>query len=158
MHRAIYGLILCFLSLLSPIAGSTTVASTSADHREERRSYFTEHVFCTKQLRGEIFLRTELIFGLSRASGPEITEAEFQSFITDQVTPRFPEGLTVLSGSGQFKDQSGTIIQEQSKVLVLLYPFNRKSSKLVEEIRAEYKGMFQQQSVLRIDEQMCVSF
>jgi Protein of unknown function (DUF3574) len=118
----------------------------------------SESLVCKTQLNGAMFLRTELVFGMSRSSGPDITEAEFQSFVDDQITPRFPDGLTVLSGNGQFKDSSGTIVQEKSKLLVLLYPFNKQSIQLVEDVRAEYKGMFQQQSVLRIDEQMCVSF
>jgi Protein of unknown function (DUF3574) len=118
----------------------------------------SEALVCKSQLNGAMFMRTELVFGMSRSSGPDITETEFQSFVDDQITPRFPEGLTVLSGIGQFKDASGTIVQEKAKVLVLLYPFSKQSIKLVEDVRAEYKTMFQQQSVLRIDEQMCVSF
>jgi len=85
-------------------------------------------------------------------------EPEFQNFIDTEVTPRFPDGLTVLSGIGQFRDSAGTIIQEGSKLLILLYPFNKKSNLAVEEIRTEYKEDFQQQSVLRVDEQSCVSF
>jgi hypothetical protein len=64
----------------------------------------------------------------------------------------------VLSGNGQFRDARGTIVQEKSKLLILLYPFDRKASRTVDEIRLEYQGMFQQQSVLRIDEEQCVSF
>ena len=85
-------------------------------------------------------------------------EPEFQNFIDTEVTPRFPDGLTVLSGIGQFKDSAGTTVQEGSKLLILLYPFNKKSNLAVEEIRTEYKEDFQQQSVLRVDEQSCVSF
>jgi hypothetical protein len=64
----------------------------------------------------------------------------------------------VLNGNGQFRDSRGTIVQERSKLLILLYPFARASSSKVEEIRSDYQAMFQQESVLRIDEQMCVSF
>ena len=147
---------LLLVSLACPAADSTEVMRSAIGAQPPVN--LGEQWFCSTQLRGELFLRTELIFGLSRSNGPEITEAEFQSFVDDQVTPRFPEGLTLLSGTGQFRGENGTVIQEKSKVLVLLYPFNRKSSKRVEEIRTEYKGMFQQESVLRIDEQMCVSF
>ena len=102
--------------------------------------------------------RTELLFGLSRANGPDITEEEFQSFIDLQVTPRFPEGLTLLSGNGQFQDSTGNIIEEGSKLLILLYPFSKDRSALVDEVRAQYKSAFQQESVLRVDEHSCVSF
>jgi hypothetical protein len=41
-----------------------------------------------------------------------------------EVTKRFPDGLTLLNGLDQFRDGSA-IIQEKSKVLILLYPFDR---------------------------------
>ena len=87
-----------------------------------------------------------------------MTEEEFQHFVDTEVTPRFPDGLTLLTGTGQFKDSTGTIIQEGSKLLILLYPFNQKSNRAVEQIREAYKDTFQQESVLRVDEQSCVSF
>jgi len=134
---------------------STTLASVQP---EKSTLLFSEHFRCTGVLNGTMFMRTELIFGMSRSDGPDITESEFQTFIDDQVTPRFPDGLTVVNGNGQFRDASGTIVQERSKVLILLYPFGKKSSNQVDAIRTEYQAMFQQQSVLRIDEEQCVSF
>jgi hypothetical protein len=126
----------------------------------ERRAHATcsERKICERVIDGEVFARTELLFGLSRSDGPDITEEEFQTFIDQQVTPRFPEGLTLLAGNGQFQDSTGNIIQEGSKLLILLYPFSRDRSALVDEVRAEYKSAFQQESVLRIDEHSCVSF
>jgi len=38
-------------------------------------------------------IRTELFFGLSRPSGPDIKEAEFVVFLDEIVTPRFPDGF-----------------------------------------------------------------
>jgi hypothetical protein len=122
------------------------------------RHLFSEQQLCTRVLKSEFFARTELLFGLSRSGGPAITEQEFKQFIDTKVTPRFPEGLTVLSGDGQFKDVSGTIVVEGSKLLILLYPFSIKSSRLVEDIRRDYKELFQQESVLRVDDLSCVSF
>jgi hypothetical protein len=128
--------------------------------RLERRAHFawSERRICEQLIEGEIFARTELLFGLSRATGPDITEEEFQGFIDAQVTPRFPEGLTLLAGKGQFQDSTGNTIQEGSKLLILLYPFSKDRSALVDEVRTEYKSLFQQESVLRIDEHSCVSF
>lgn len=124
---------------------------------ERERTPHSERLFC-KQTNGELFARTELFFGLSRTGAPDISEAEFQNFIDTQVTPRFPDGLTLLSGKGQFRNAAGSIVQEGSKLLILLYPFGRQASAAVDSIRNEYKGMFQQESVLRIDEPTCVSF
>ena len=117
-----------------------------------------EYKFCKGKLKGDIFLKTELYFGLSRSSGPDVTDVEFQRFIDTKVTPRFPDGLTLINAKGQFKDSTGTIIQEGSKLLILLYPFDKESNQAVEQIRTDYKQDFQQESALRVDEQSCVSF
>ena len=113
--------------------------------------------FCNKYLHGNIYSRTELYFGLSKPNGV-VTEEEFQNFINTEVTPRFPNGLTLLSGKGQFKDSTGTITIEGSKLLILFYIFDTESNSRVEQIREAYKKTFQQESVMRADEQSCVSF
>ena len=107
---------------------------------------------------GDLFLRTELFFGLSKPDG-EVTEEEFQQFLAQHITPRFPEGLTVVTGLGQFRNASGIIIQERSKLVILLYPPDQAhASRRIERIREEYKTLFQQESVLRADSRECVSF
>ena len=107
---------------------------------------------------GEPFLRTELFFGLSKPDG-KVTEEEFQQFLAHNITPRFPDGLTVVTGLGQFRNARGTIIQERSKLVILLYPPPQaKASGRIERIREEYKTLFQQESVLRADSRECVSF
>ena len=135
-----------------------SAAALDVSTRQASDKLVNEHTFCKHKLHGDIFLRTELYFGLSRNNGPDITEEEFQRFIDTKVTPRFPDGLTLINAKGQFKDSTGTIIQEGSKLLILLYPFNKESNQNVEKIRTDYKDDFQQESVLRVDEQSCVSF
>jgi hypothetical protein len=153
------GLLSVLVAISANLASPSHAANSAVPPRSEYVTLFDrETLLCENVLNGSRFMRTELVFGMSRSSGPDITESEFQGFIDDQVTPRFPDGLTVLSGNGQFRDARGTIVQEKSKLLILLYPFDRKASRTVDEIRLEYQGMFQQQSVLRIDEEQCVSF
>lgn len=121
------------------------------DHRHER-------LHCRGLPDAESFVRTELFFGLSRPGGV-VTEQDFKGFVDVYVTPRFPDGLTLLSGVGQFRDASGTIIVEGSKLLILLYPRrDRDADSKIEQIRTDYKRAFQQQSVLRSDDASCVSF
>ena len=131
----------------------------SADRFSEEPffSSLPEHMFCKFILRGELFARTELFFGLSRPGGIVFPE-EFQRFVDNEVTPRFPDGLTVIDAKGQFRGTSGLPEKEDAKVLILLYPFAKKSSQAIEEIRTAYKTAFEQQSVLRVDERSCVSF
>ncbi|MQA29289.1 MAG: DUF3574 domain-containing protein [Luteitalea sp.] len=101
------------------------------------------------------FARTELFFGTSRPDGQEpVSDEEFRWFLDNEITPRFPDGLTLVSALGQFRNASGVIIQEQSLVLILLYPAEnqRVSSRRIERIRTAYKNYFQQESVLRVDD------
>ena len=107
---------------------------------------------------GEALVRSELFFGLSRPRG-SVSETEFARFIEQQVTPRFPQGLTLLDGNGQFRDASGTTVAEASKLLILLYPgSDSDASRRIEHIRDDYRRRFEQQSVLRADSVACVAF
>ena len=105
------------------------------------------------QMIGDPFIRTELFFGTEKPDGSEVTTKEWKRFLNNEITPRFPDGLTVLTGSGQFRDSSGEIIKEKSRLLILLYPVETQaeSSAKIEQIREAYKQAFQQQSVLRAD-------
>jgi len=107
---------------------------------------------------GKPVARTELFFGLARPDGSMVSGDEFQRFVDHEVTPRFPSGLTLLGGNGQFRDASGVTIRENSKLLILLYAYDRDNSRKIEAIRTAYAKTFQQESVLRVDGSSCVSF
>jgi hypothetical protein len=66
-------------------------------------------------------VRTTLYFGLARPKG-SVSELEWQMFLRDDVTARFPEGLTVWDASGQWRRSDGQIEHEGSKVLLLVHP------------------------------------
>lgn len=117
-----------------------------------------KRLICERALNGDVFSRTELFFGLSRNVGDDISEEEFQWFIDTEVTPQFPDGLTLVTAKGQYRNVFDEIIQEDTKVLILLYPFSLENSRAVDEIRQTYIDLFQQESVLRLDQQSCVSF
>lgn len=107
-----------------------------------------------KRVATDPFIRTELFFGTDRADGPDVSDEEFQWFLNEVITPEFPDGLTLLTGTGQFRNSDNVIIKEGSKLLILLYPqeTQKESSKKIERIREDYKQYFQQQSVLRVDD------
>lgn len=108
----------------------------------------------TANLDTEPFIRTELFFGSERPNKPEVSKQEFNQFLDQEVTPRFPDGLTLVTGTGQFREGNGEIVQETSFVLILLYPGEtaKDSSAKIEEIRNRYIERFQQESVLRVDD------
>jgi hypothetical protein len=107
------------------------------------------------------YTRTELLFGTDRpGGGPAVTEQEFQDFLDAEITPRFPDGLTVEQARGQYKDSHGVIERERSYLVTLLYPATRArpAGAAVEEIRRRYDQAFQQESVGRVDEPVRASF
>lgn len=101
----------------------------------------------------QLFARTELYFGSERP-GPDVSRRDFAQFLDKEITPRFPDGLTLLSGRGQFREADGTIVEETSFVLILFYPYEDRaeSSARIEEIRRRYLDAFDQESVLRVDD------
>jgi hypothetical protein len=114
---------------------------------------------CRNRARGGIFGRTELFFGRARPDGSTITDGEFRRFLDDIITPRFPQGLTMISASGQFRGSSGRVTREEAVFVILLYSLAEPDiDRRIEEIRSAYRDGFQQESVLRIDDQSCVTF
>lgn len=111
--------------------------------------------------RGEPYVETQLFFGTERPDGgPAVTDEQFMNFIDEEVTPDFPDGLTVQTGRGQWRDASGTIEKERSYELILLYPVAaaKTSDQKIEEIRRAYEKEFAQESVGRVDDRARVDF
>ncbi len=104
-------------------------------------------------------IQTDLYFGRNIAGGGEVSEEAFQSFVDAEVTPRFPNGLTVYDADGQFLDSTETLIQEASKVVSLIFEDTVENEAAVDQIIQVYKQQFQQESVLQVvDEDIHVAF
>jgi hypothetical protein len=102
--------------------------------------------------------RLELLFGTARPGGPPISNDEWTSFVDSEVTPRFPAGLTVLQGPGQWRDQDGLLAREDSRILVVWHQPSSRSDTNIEAIQSAYKVRFEQESVMRVEAMSCVSF
>ena len=100
-------------------------------------------------------LRTTLYFGLARPKG-SVSELEWQIFLRDEVTKRFPEGLTVWGAEGQWRTPSGSIDHEQSKVLLLVHPDTTAARQSVLAVIEAYRRSFDQESVLWESARVCV--
>ncbi len=42
-------------------------------------------------------------------------------FLAKEVTPRFPDGLSLFSGYGQWRNPEGRILKEMSRLLLIWY-------------------------------------
>jgi hypothetical protein len=101
-------------------------------------------------------LRTTLYFGTARPKG-SVSELEWQIFLRDEVTSRFPDGLTVWDADGQWRAPGGRIDHERTKVLLLVHPDTSAARESVREIIARYRKAFDQQSVLWETARVCVA-
>ena len=139
-----------------------TILSRALDYTDAIPAQETKAVIlegCTDRDRGRPFARTELFFGKAKPDGSMVTDEEFRAFLDEVITPRFPNGLTMLSGAGQFRGSSGMIQREGAVFVILLYPADEQdSSARIEEIRNRYRKTFAQESVLRVDGKFCVYF
>jgi Protein of unknown function (DUF3574) len=105
------------------------------------------------------FIKVDLFFGRNIPGGGEVSEEQFQGFINDTITPRFPDGLTVFDANGQFRDSKGTIIRERTKNVSLLLEDTPKNETSVNEVVRRYVQQFNQESVLQAaNEKVKVSF
>ena len=100
----------------------------------------------------------ELYLGRNIAGGGTVTEGAFRRFLDDEVTPRLPNGFTVLDGRGQWREGAGApIVREATKVLVVALAGERERQR-VDEVAEAYKARFRQKSVLTIARPACVAF
>ena len=105
------------------------------------------------------FIRADLFFGRNIPDGGEVSEEQFQAFVDSVITPRFPAGLTAFNAEGQFRDSTGTIINEKSKVITLLFEDIQENEDAINEIISSYIQQFNQESVLAVvDEDIHVAF
>ena len=104
------------------------------------------------------FVKYQLFMGRSNQDGEVVDDAAWDAFLEDTVTPRFPDGLTVLDARGQWRDSEGKILKERSKLLVILAPPSDDGMSLIDEISDEYERRFNQESVLRVIYDVCASF
>lgn len=104
------------------------------------------------------FVNYQLFMGRSTSDGMMVTDDEWSEFLADIVTPRFPDGLTVVDAAGQWRSSDGVVQRERSKVLMILAPPGDEGMNLIDEVSDEYKSRFDQESVLKVVGDACVSF
>jgi hypothetical protein len=108
---------------------------------------------CTAPLKPAVAI--DLYFGRDKPSGGEVTDAEWGAFVTEVVTSRFPDGLSVFDSSGQYREPTGRIVRERSKrLVVIVFDSPAHKAKVIEIVEA-YKQRFGQYSVFRVEQPVC---
>jgi len=110
------------------------------------------------------WVRSELYFGVGKqanetAEQSVIGEAEWRAFLDREVTPRFPDGLTVIDAYGQWLFRGRTEPNRlPSKILLILHENTAERRNDIEAIRLAFKQLSGHQSVLWASSPVDVSF
>jgi hypothetical protein len=101
--------------------------------------------------------RTEIYLGMSRPDGSGVSDSDWKDFLDTSVTPRFPDGLTVMQAQGRYRMNDQSLIVEPTGVLVILHRGDGADEK-INAICQDYARRFGQESVLRTDTPAKTSF
>jgi hypothetical protein len=108
---------------------------------------------CSAPLKPAVAI--DLYFGRDKPAGGEVTDAEWGVFLSEVVTSRFPDGLSVFDSAGQYREPSGRIVRERSKrLVVIVFDSPAHQAKVIEIVDA-YKQRFGQYSVFRVEQPVC---
>ena len=95
-----------------------------------------------------------------RGGGVEpVSRPEWEAFAAATVTPRFPEGFTVLEGRGQWRNPAtGMVAREDTVVLLVVAPHGPETLRRLDEVAAGWRRRFLQQSVGIVTAPVCAAF
>lgn len=107
----------------------------------------------------QAMLSAELLFGRKIGDHVGVSEAAFRRFVDQEVTPLFPDGLTILDATGQYRDnERSRLIREPSKLVMITMRDEAENRDKLAAIAEAYKRRFDQQSVGLILKPACASF
>jgi hypothetical protein len=104
---------------------------------------------------------TMLYFGLGPADDATkgVSEAAWRDFLDKEVTPRFPDGLSVLDVYGQWQSKRETTPERlRTKLLVIDYEDTAENRARIAQIRASWKQRTGDESVMKVTVPADVSF
>ncbi|HEY6258809.1 MAG TPA: DUF3574 domain-containing protein [Xanthobacteraceae bacterium] len=101
----------------------------------------------------------ELLFGRKIGDRLAVSAAQWGRFVDREISPRFPDGLTIFDTQGEWRDTTRkATVHEPSKVVEIVLPGKGDDLERLEQIAEAYKTRFRQQSVGIIVREACVSF
>ena len=103
-------------------------------------------------------VRDVVYFGRNRPGGGVVSDSEWYAFLDEVVTPKFPEGLTVVEAVGRWRGATGVVEQERTEIMTLLHDGSPSARQAVSAVGEEYKRRFRQEAVLRERVTTCALF
>ena len=104
---------------------------------------------------GQDQVRTAQLF-LGAKPPAKLSDADLRAFVDREVTPRFPEGVTVVDGGGQWQGSADQLVREAAKVVLNVLPAKGDAIARIETVRTAYRARFKQDTVIVIPQPACV--
>ncbi len=101
-------------------------------------------------------LRTAQLF-LTAPPPARLSDEDVRRFVEQEVTPRFPKGVTVMDSAGPAKVSDAILVRHAPKVLTIVLPPKGDSYAQVETIRAAYRARFNQDAVVVVPPPSCLA-
>ncbi|PZQ63634.1 MAG: hypothetical protein DI570_08175 [Phenylobacterium zucineum] len=105
---------------------------------------------------GQAELRTAQLF-LTAPPPARLSDEEVRRFVEQEVTPRFPRGVTVMDSPGPAKASDALLVRDAPKMLMIVLPPKGDSYAAVEAVRTAYRGRFRQESVVVVPPPSCMA-
>ena len=103
--------------------------------------------------------QVELLFGRNVGGRLGVGASAWSRFLARQVTPRFPDGLTVIDAAGHWRDRErARAVREPSKLVIIVTADDTASRDKIAAIVTAYKRQFHQQSVGVVTRPVCAAF
>lgn len=106
----------------------------------------------------EPVLADRLFCGLNIPGGGEVSEEEWRAFVRDEVTPRFPDGLTIWRAEGQWRGRDGALVREPVLVIEIMHRPELRIDRDIVAIAEAYKSRFKQDAVMRVTVPASIEF
>lgn len=84
-----------------------------------------------------------------------VSDDDWASYLAEEVTPRFPDGLTAVDAAGQWRGPSGVISRERSKMLIIVVFDAPAHLPKVQAMIDAYLKRFHQQAVFHTEHVVC---
>jgi len=95
-------------------------------------------------------LADRLFCGRTIPGGGVVSDEDWNAFVADFVTPRYPQGLTIWRADGQWREKDGSLAREPVMIIEILHPISLEDDRKINDIAVEYKSRFHQEAVLRV--------
>ena len=108
---------------------------------------------CTAPLKAA--LEVDLYFGRQTGSKREVTDAQWAQFLAEEVTPRFPDGLTVIDAAGQSRERRISAVLGRTKLVVIVVLDAPDLRAKVQDVTVAYSRRFGERTVFHVEHPVC---